>query len=766
MRGRVGAGLGRAAKVVRSSGKLMTPERDVRHDLVLVGGGHAHVQVLRAWAMAPVSGVRLTLIVDRPVAVYSGMVPGFVAGQYRRDELEIDVRPLALRAGARVVVAPAVGLDPRERRIVLDGRPAVRYDTAAFDIGSIVSGLDLPGVREHALATRPIGRFVSEVDALLARAQGRAAGFRLVVVGGGAAGTELAFAFHARLARDGPGVPAILLIEAGPRLLADLPAGVVRRVERSARARGIAVRVGAPVAAVRPDAIELAGGERVPYDALVWVAGAASLPLFRDAGVATDARGFATVRPTLQLLAHDDVFAVGDCAHLAASPVPKAGVYAVRQGPVLVRNLRARLTGGRLAPYRPQHDFLALLNTGDGRAIGAKWGGSFEGRAVFALKDRIDRRFMRRFQVLAEDGAARPEFARGPAMGSGDMVCGGCAAKVGESVLTRALARLDPASDPAVVLGLQAPDDAAAVLTERGDVIVSSIDAFRAFTDDPYLVGRVAALNACSDLWAKGATPRFALAQVSIPDSDPARAEEALYQVLAGARAALDPEGITLVGGHTTSGADLAVGFAVFGPAPSADALLRKAGLGPGERLILTKPLGTGVLFYADMRGLARGEWMEAAVAAMLRGNAAAGRIARAAGASACTDVSGFGLAGHLGEMLRASKASAVVALDAVPLLPGTAALLARGHRSTFHPENAKARRALRIAADVAARPEVDVLFDPQTSGGLLFAVAPERAAEAVAALHAAGDRQAAIIGTVTPPRADQALFEVRSAAS
>ena len=152
---------------------------------------------------------------------------------------------------------------------------------------------------------------------------------------------------------------------------------------------------------------------------------------------------------------------------------------------------------------------------------------------------------------------------------------------------------------------------------------------------------------------------------------------------------------------------------------------------------------------------------MEAAVAAMLRSNAAASRVARAVGASACTDVSGFGLAGHLGEMLRASKASAVVNLGALPLLPGAAPLLARGHRSTFHPENAKARRALRVAAPAAGRPELDVLFDPQTSGGLLFGVAPERAEEAVAALHAGGDVHAAIIGEVTPPRADQALFEV-----
>src|SRR6185503_10992351 len=179
------------------------------------------------------------------------------------------------------------------------------------------------------------------------------------------------------------------------------------------------------------------------------------------------------------------------------------------------------------------------------------------------------------------------------------------------------------------------------------------------------------------------------------------------------------------------------------------DALMRKGGVSPGERLILTKPLGTGVLFFADMRGRARGEWMEAAVASMLRSNAAAARVAREHRATACTDVSGFGLAGHLGEMLRASKCSAVVDLAALPLLPGAGELLARGHRSTFHPENAKARRALRVTAAAQRHPALDILFDPQTSGGLLFAVPVERVDAALAALRAAGDAHAAMIGEV-----------------
>ncbi|MDJ0865877.1 MAG: selenide, water dikinase SelD [Myxococcota bacterium] len=723
------------------------------HELVLVGGGHAHVQVLRRFGMRPQAGVRLTLVVDRPEAVYSGMVPGFVAGQYARHELEIDVRPLAMRARAAVVVAAAVGIDAETRRIELAGRPPLRFDTASLDVGSTVAGTALPGVREHAIPTRPIGDFVARVDAWLTSAS---AGARVVVVGAGAGGVELAFALRARL-----GAP-VTLLEAGDRVLPGAPEVLAQRVERAAAARGIAIRTGARVASVGADRVCLEDGGEVPGELCVWVTGATPPAWLRDTGLPSDPQGFVCVGPTLQVEGHESLFAAGDCAHFAPG-LPKAGVYAVRQGPVLEHNLRARIEGGVPRRYRPQRDFLALLNLGDGSAIGARSGRSFEGRGAMRLKDWIDRRFMRRFQVLGPEGARTREFPEMPGMSAEEMPCGGCAAKVGESVLHRALGRLGVVADDAVVLGLGAPDDAAAVETPGGELVVASVDAFRAFTDDPYLVGRVSAVNAASDLWAKGVAPRFALAQVAVPETDPERSEEILYQALAGARACFDAAGVTLVGGHTTTGDALAVGFAIWGTATDRDALLRIGGLAPGDRLILTKPVGTGVLLAADMRGLARGAWIEAANASMLRTNAAASAVAVAHGASACTDVSGFGLAGHLGEMLRASKASARLALERLPLLPGAAELLARGLRSSFHPENARARRALHVEASAATRPELDALFDPQTSGGLLFGVPEARAEAALAALRKGGDPAAACIGDVEPPRPDGALFAVTS---
>jgi selenide, water dikinase len=743
---------------------MRSPSADsVRHELVLVGGGHAHIQVLKRWAMAPVRGARLTLVVDRPLAVYSGMVPGLVAGQYSRQDLEIDVRPLALRAGARCIAAAATGLDPDARRVLLDGRPPIAYDTVSFDVGSTVAGLDIPGAREHAIPTRPIGGFVRRVDDVLAAARGRQT-FRVVVVGAGAGGVEIACALAARLRREGGRQVEVLLLESASRVLPGYAASTARRVEAAAAKRAITIRCGAAVTRVDPDVVHLEGGERVAADTVIWVAGGAALPIFAGSGIETDGRGFVRIRPTLQCVGRDDVFAVGDCAAWIAGPgLAKAGVYAVRQGPVLAHNLVARASGrGRLRAYRPQRDFLSLLNLGDGHAIGAKWGLSVEGRSVFALKDWIDRRFVRRFQVLGPDDRITADFAASP-MPAGEMLCGGCAAKVGESGLHRALERLGPASHPAVILGLTQPDDAAAVETDGGEIVAATIDGFRAFADDPYLVGRVAAVNAASDLWAKGVAPRFALAQVTVPETDPARAEETLYQVMAGARAALDADGVALVGGHTTTGPELVVGFAIWGLAASADALIRIGGLAPGDHLVLTKLLGTGVLLQADMRGLARGAWIEAAYASMLRGNGPAARTAAPLRPSAATDVTGFGLAGHLGSMLRASKVSAVLDLDRLPALPGALSLLGRGVRSTAHPENAKARRAMLVDDAAASRPALDLLFDPQTSGGLLLGIPAERRDALLQALHAAGDGAAVVIGEVTGPRPDGALIAVVS---
>lgn len=700
-------------------------------EVVLVGAGHAHVQVLRKQLMRPLPGAHVTVVVDRPVAVYSGMVPGVVSGQYDRSDVEIDARPLARRAGARFIVAAVTDIDPGSRTIHLQGRPPLRYDVASVNVGSTVAGLDTPGVRAHAVATRPISGLLDQLDARTGRPIAH-----VVVVGAGAGGVELAFCALARLKARGHS-PTVTLISSTDRPLSSRPAPVGDAIRRAAAARGISLRMSTRVVEVCDDKVVLQGGEALPSDLTFWVAGAAPHPWVKASRLPTDDRGYIQVGDDLKVAGAEGLFAVGDCAVLQSWPqIPKAGVYAVRQGPVLVDNLRRTLKQAPTVAYRAQRDFLTLLNLGDGEAIGARWGQALTGRSMWWLKDRIDRQFMDKFQALKPGGGRAEAFSVGmPSMAEMEMVCGGCAAKVGQTPLQRALSRLPAGpTDPGVVMGAAEAEDVVA-FRHRGGVVVGNLDAFMAFTDDPWLAGRVGALNAVSDLLAKGTRPRYAMAAVTIPrDTDQ---EETLFQVMSGIRAALDPLGCQLLGGHTMLGDTLSVGLHVTGFAEAP--LWSIGGLRPGDVLVLTRPLGSGVLWNADMSGDAAGRWMAAVTDEMIRGNADAMAVAEGHRVRAATDVTGFGLAGHLAEVARASGVHLQIRLDALPAYPGALALLAAGRRSTAHEENQKVLKVMTVSGALAADPRVALLFDPQTAGGLLLGVAPEDEAPLKHALLDAG---------------------------
>ena len=296
-----------------------------------------------------------------------------------------------------------------------------------------------------------------------------------------------------------------------------------------------------------------------------------------------------------------------------------------------------------------------------------------------------------------------------------------------------------------MLIGLDAPDDAAVMLPPRGMAVVQSVDHFRAFIDDPFVFGEIAAAHALSDLHAMGARPWTALAVAAVPYTSGDKMRTELADMLQGASGVLAADGCTLVGGHSAEAAEPALGFAVTGLADPAK-LLRKSGLRAGDALVLTKPLGTGIVLAGHMRGLARAAWLQAAIASMRTSNATASRILREYGAMACTDVTGFGLAGHLMEMLHASGVAAVLWPDRIPALPGALELARHGVQSTLAPENRRLLPAIGTDARAA------LLFDPQTSGGLLAGIAWERAEACVAALRDRGIA-ATIVGVVERAR-------------
>lgn len=368
-------------------------------DIVLVGGGHAHVHVLRAFALLPEPAVRLTLITRELATPYSGMLPGLVAGLYAPGDIHIDLVCLAAASGARLIHGEAVGLDRADGRVLLRDGTRVPYDLVSLDVG-ITPALDgILGAGEHAIAVKPIGSFLQKFDALLARCRSPAGPRRIVVIGGGAGGVELLLSVRTRLlAEFGTGAGFSFALATDGEILQTHNArvrGIFRRVLAES---GIALHEHRRASAVTPTAIEFVSGPPLAADAVLVTTDAAPPPWFAATGLELD-NGFVAVTATLQARNNDDVFAAGDCAALA-TPREKAGVYAVRAGPPLAENLRRRALGQPVIRWQPQRRHLALISTGERYAVASRGVLALEGAWLWTLKDWIDRRWMRMYRAL------------------------------------------------------------------------------------------------------------------------------------------------------------------------------------------------------------------------------------------------------------------------------------------------------------------------------------------------------------------------------
>lgn len=366
--------------------------------LVLLGGGHAHVEVLRSLALSPLARGRVVLVSPEPRQVYSGMVPGFVAGSYALEDCVIDLESLSRRAGAVLRIGRAALVDPARREVLLADGGALSYDVLSLDIGAQALIGEVTGVARHAALVRPLEGFLQRWPAVLSQAT--AGGLRsITMVGGGAAGVELALAMHARLGEAlGERAPHLRVVTDAARPLGELARGAGERAAKHLARRGIGLHCGHRVREVGADFVRLEGGNQFASDVTFWSAGAAAPDLVRDSGFAADERGFLLTDECLRSVSHADVFGVGDCATQRDRPRPKAGVFAVRAAPTLAANLRAAVQGTELAPYGTGERFLALLSVGAGHAIGAWNGLAWEGAWVWKWKDRIDRKFIARYR--------------------------------------------------------------------------------------------------------------------------------------------------------------------------------------------------------------------------------------------------------------------------------------------------------------------------------------------------------------------------------
>ena len=741
----------------------------VLRDLVFVGGGHSHVGVLRRFAMKPEPGVRITVICTDIDTPYSGMLPGYISGHYSFDDVHIDLGRLCAFAGARFYHDAVVGIDRERQRVLCRDRPPVPYDLLSINIGSTPQVQQVEGAQALAVPVKPIAQFNQRWLALLDKALHwpvQRGPMTVAVVGGGAGGVELVLSMQYRLRRElkamgrNPEALRFVLLTSSDTVLPTHNPGVRARFARVLRERHVEVHTRSAVIKVSPGCLHTQDGRTFDADETLWVTQAGGPAWLQGTGLALNERGFIRVNEQLQTLTDPAVFAAGDIADFTDRPLEKAGVFAVRMGKPLAENLRRSLRGEPLKAYHPQRDWLSLISTGDQHAVASRGALGFAGDWVWRWKDHIDRSFMRKFTELPEMAPDRPPAVASLALSAEEslqaisalaMRCGGCGAKVGANVLSRALAAIEPIERSDVLIGLHSPDDAAVVRVPPGKAVVQTVDFFRAFIDDPYVFGQIAANHALGDVFAMGAEPQTATAIATVPPGLERKVEDLLTQMMAGAVKVLNAAGCALVGGHTGEGAELALGFAINGLIDEQmSGVMRKGGMQPGDVLLLTKPIGTGTLFAAHARYAAKGRWIDAALQSMVLSNQTGADLLRTHGATACTDLTGFGLLGHLVEMTRPSGVDAELQLSALPLLDGAVDCVKAGIVSSLQPANVRLRRALRNADEFINDPRYPLLFDPQTAGGLLASVPAAQATACVQALKAAGYLHTAIIGRIT----------------
>ncbi len=732
-------------------------------DIVLVGGGHAHALVIRMWAMNPVAGLRLTLITPDVHTPYSGMLPGLVAGHYDFEQAHIDLSRLCAWAGVRFIQASANGLDSHNKCIHLKNRPAIDYDVCSLDIGSTPNN-SIIGCEKFATGVKPISEFSQHWHSLKEKLKQHSAHtpFNVAVIGAGAGGIELICAMD-HWSKQNKCNAQFHLISRSTTLLNDFPKSLHKKLQHYFAENNIKLHLGFDTHSIHKTHIESTQNKKISFDKAFYCTQASAAAWLQETHLNLTKDGFIQVNEFLQSNNQSHVFAAGDIAHMLKSPRPKAGVYAVRMAPTLFHNLINAALNKPLKAFHPQDGFLSLLSLGGKYALGCRpifsFSLAFSGAWVWKWKKHIDLKFMAMLQQLPtmpinNNNDVKLDPSLQEALGIKDihelaMRCGGCGGKIGASILSNVLSKLEPYEQTGIDVGLKNSDDAAVLDIPPQQKLVQTIDHLKTFTSDPYLFGKLSALHALSDAFAMHAKPHSAQALVQLPVASEAIQERDMSQLMQGALSVLNQHQCTLVGGHTSEESQLNLGFCINALSPEKD-LLHKQGAKKGQVLILSQPLGTGVLFAAHMQGLAQGQHIESALDSMLQSNQQAADIFYQYNASALTDITGFGLIGHLIEILKGTNLGATLSLNNIPVFAGACALIKSGISSSLQPHNVRLRRGITNGSAFNHHEKYALLFDPQTCGGLLATVNKEDASATLKSLKSAGFQASCIIGDIT----------------
>ena len=717
------------------------------HDLVLIGGGHSQITVLKKFGMKQVPGLKITLINKNSTASYSGMIPGYIAGTYCKDETQINLLNLCKFANARLITDDVTGIDILTKEIYLSNRSPVYYDTLSINSGGEPDINEIKGAKKYCIPIKPISNLIQVFDKIKNKIKGINK-VSMAVVGGGAGGVEIALSLKKFLDLENKIEKNITLISKTNYLVSKSSVLTHRNALSLLQENNINVILGDEVIEFQKNGLKTKNSKNIKSEFNFLVTSISAPKWISQTRLKTTEKGFIEVNKYLQSN-NTNIFASGDISSIKNYNLSKAGVYAVKQGPILYKNLRSKILKSRFSSYKPQKYYLSLIGDGQKEAI-ASWGPiSFRSKWAWKLKRYIDEKFIKKYNDLPfmkmESFKPHPSLIseqniKDPALA--EIKCLGCGAKTQWQSLNQGIIlakdNKNSLEKNSMLKNINIGSDVSLIKVPNGKDIIQSVDLISSIVNDPYSLSKIAALHSISDVLTSGADPISAEAIFILPSGLKEMQTRLISELISGCSSEFLSHNIHLNGGHTSEGEDLQVGFCITGIRSKNFVSLKPK---VGDKLILTKPIGIGIVLAAHMRGIVDPLDYEDAIKIMLTSNKIASKVFLQNNVTSITDVTGFGLARHALNLTTPFGAS--ININNTPIINGAIKYLNNGIYSSLSKSN---KEAINFSGRIQNKN--NIIFDPQTSGGLLAAVDSKKSNKIIGELKE-NNCYASVIGEV-----------------
>ncbi len=693
-------------------------------DVVFVGGGHANLQAIRMLAMSKLRGVRLTLINDNYYAPYSGMLPGHLAGFYSFDECHFDLSRICAQLGATFILGSVQRVCSKKNELHLPSQK-ISFDYLSINVGIQPQIMD--STHSNLLPLKPIGDFLKKWNDFT-KSMKKSKSQDIVFIGGGAAGVELSLITAQKLQQIGNS-SRITLIQSSKEILPTHGTFAQRHFQKKLKKEGIQVLTSNPVTRIESNHVELKGGKKIPAHWVFLATHAAPPKWFEECDLPLSS-GYLSTNSFLQIPNNSNIFAAGDCIQFDGHNLPKSGVFAVRQGPILGKNIIRSILGKGLLKYKPQKLSLAILRSGHKKASALYLNFIVSGSLIWKLKNYIDTKFMKSF------GAHKSKKLNAEELSA---LCGGCGSKIGPTSLNKVLK-----NSPNPVIH----EDLVSIKNNSSPPSFLNIDVITECVSDLFTFAKIGFLHSANDFYLKGLKPSASLLWLGVKNNSNLLQQRDLKSMYEGALNQAELEGSNILGGHSSITDKTSFGCVLYGS--DSTPMIPKSSPQPGDQMVLTKPLGSGALLRAHMLGRLPGHSFQNLINHLLVSNRTLSDILRKYNISSATDISGFGFLGHLVEVLGSSPFGAQLCLSNIPILPGFLKCFQKGVMSSIHKQNAEFALT-HLGPFNQCRLTLEALFDPQTNGPGLILIQKNELNSFLNDLNSQGYIEAKVVGEITP---------------